>query len=213
MQWILMILWSAAVWELAKRHTRLLRLMFSAALFLSMGTQLALLALDGLLAWQAAVPLHLCSLFGLLSIGMVWHAPAPLYEACCFLGAPAAFLTLFFPAPAACSHPFGMQLAFHQLHVLVALMPFFWHCTQKPLPIDPRRTLVLGSGYILVVCFINQMFETNYLFLRAAPSGTPLEWMMRRGPILHLCSLVMLCMPVFRALAALYRQSRKYVIM
>ena len=198
---------------LSKRRPFLLRLMFSAALAASMGTQIFLLALDGLLTWQASIPLHLCSLFGILSIFMVWHAPALLYEACCFLGAPAALITLFFPAPAACSRPLLMALAFHQLHVLIALMPLFWHCTGKPLPVDPRRTLVSGSGYVLAVCLINRVFETNYLFLRAAPYGTPLAWMMRHGPVIHLCSLVMLCMPDFQALAAVYRQSRKYVIM
>ena len=213
MQWILTFLWSAAVLSLSGRRPRLLRLMISAALAASMGTQLLLLVFDGLLTWQAAVPLHLCSLFGVLCIGMVWYAPAPLYEACCFLGAPAAFAALFFPAPAACSRPFLMGLAFHQLHVLIALMPLFWHRTGKPLPIDPRRTLVLGSGYVLVACLINRLYETNYLFLRAAPAGTPLEWMMRRGPVIHLCALVMLCMAAFQALAAAYRQSRKYVIM
>jgi len=209
MQWVLLIGWSAFILRSAHRHTRLLRPLMAGALAGAMGTQLALLWVDGRFTWDTALPLHLCSLFGVLSIPMLWRAPQPLFEACCFLGAPGAFLTLFFPAVASSSHPFLMRFAFFQLHVLVALMPLYWFATGKPLPSDPRRTLVMGSGYLVFVSLINRIFDTNYLFLRIAPAGTPLSWLFEHGNGFYLCALVMLAIIVFSILAPFYAQSRK----
>ena len=102
-----------------------------------------------------------------------------------------------------------MNFAFFQLHVLLALLPLHWHQTEKPLPADPRRTMVAGSGYLLFICGINRVFGTNYLFLRSAPLGTPLYWLQKHGQTVYLCALVMLCMTAFNCLSVLYTQSRK----
>ena len=209
MQWVLLGVWSGLIACLSRRRTSLLRLLMAAGFVTAMGTQIMLLWLDGRLAWEHALPLHLCSLFGVISIPLLWRPVQPLFEAVCFLGAPGAFLTLFFPAVASSAHTFWMQLAFFQLHVLLALMPLYWYATGKPLPEDPRRTLVMGSGYLVFVCLINRLFGTNYLFLRAAPIGTPLHWMFRRGPVFYLCALVMAAMLIFSTLAPVYAQSRK----
>ena len=102
-----------------------------------------------------------------------------------------------------------MQGAFYQLHVLVALMPLYWHAQQKPLPTDPRITLVAGSGYLTFICAFNRLFNTNYLFLRSAPHGTPLDFLFQHGTAFYLCALVLLAMLVFSGAAAVYAQSRK----
>lgn len=208
-QWLILILWSFAVLGLTPRWKNTARILIAAGLAAAMCTQLLLLQLDGMLTPESALPLHLCSLFGVLSILMLWKTPDILHEALCFLGAPAAFLTLFFPAVVRCSHPQLMQAAFYQLHALIALTPLYFHRTGKPLPADPRRTLVIGSGYLVLVCLINRLFGTNYLFLRAAPVGTPLEWLFRHGPAVYLCSLEMLCMLVFSVLKPVYAYFRK----
>lgn len=89
-----------------------------------MAMQIMLLWLDGQLTLQTGLPLHLCGLFGVLSIPMLlWRAPQPLYELSAFLAGPAAAVTLLFPAVIESSRPVLMRLAFLQLHVLVALTP------------------------------------------------------------------------------------------
>lgn len=207
MQWFLLAMWSALILRAAR--SRWLRPALALGLMSAMGMQLLLLKADGLFTWENALPLHLCSLFGVLSIPMLWRSCPPFEEAVCFLGAPAAFLTLFFPAVIRCSHPFLMQAAFYQLHALLSLMPLFFHRTGKPLPTDPRRTLVMGSCYLVFICLFNRLFGTNYLFLRAVPLGTPLEWLFRHGPAFYLCALVMLCMLVFTLLKPVYAYFRK----
>ena len=208
MQWGLVVLWGTAI---AVGKPKWVRLAMTLGLAGAMVTQLVLLHLDGLLTVETALPLHLCGLFGCLSIPLLWLESRPLYEASAFLAAPAAFLTLFFPAVIECSHPVLMALAFGQLHVLVALTPVFLWRTGKPLPTNPRRTLILGSGYLLFIWAFNRAFGTNYLFLRAAPAGTPLEVIHMRGEAFYCCALAMLCMPVFSLLQGLYVrvQSRK----
>ncbi len=209
MQWLFLGVWSAIVWYGTLIDGRWLRPVMALGLLCAMGTQIGLLLLDGLFTWESALPLHLCSLFGVLSIPALWYAPTVLTEALCFLGAPGAFLTLFFPAPAYCSHPLLMQAAFFQLHVLVALMPFFFYSAKKPLPTDPRRTLVLGNGYLLFICLVNRLWKTNYLFLRAAPMGTPLAWLFEQGILFYLCALEILCILVFSLLKPFYAHLRK----
>ena len=69
---------------------------------------------------------------------------------------------------------------------------------------DNRRALVLASGYLLAVAAFNRAFHTNYLFLSAAPAGTPLRWLASRGGAFYVCALALLCMTAMRLLAGLY---------
>lgn len=207
---LLMALWGGAVWWGAGRTGRegVVRGVMAVGLAASMAVQLALLQLDGQLTLQTGLPLHLCGLFGVLSIPMLlWRAPQPLYELSAFLAAPAAAVTLLFPAVIASSRPVLMRLAFLQLHVLVALTPVMLWRAGKPLPTDPRRALVLASGYLLAVAAFNRALNTNYLFLSAAPAGTPLKWLYVRGGGYYICALAMLCMVVLRLLADAYRHT------
>ena len=98
---LLMALWGGVVWWGAGRTGRegVVRGVMAVGLAASMAVQLALLRLDGQLTLQTGLPLHLCGLFGVLSIPMLlWRAPQPLYELSAFLAAPAAAVTLLFPA-------------------------------------------------------------------------------------------------------------------
>ena len=207
---LLMALWGGVVWWGAGRTGRegVVRGVMAVGLEASMAVQLALLRLDGQLTLQTGLPLHLCGLFGVLSIPMLlWRAPQPLYELSAFLAGPAAAVTLLFPAVIASSRPVLMRLAFLQLHVLVALTPVMLWRAGKPLPADPQRALVLASGYLLGVAAFNRAFRTNYLFLSAAPAGTPLKWLYARGGGYYVCALAMLCMVVLRLLAHVYRRA------
>lgn len=203
--WTIIILWGTQ----RPRRVVYLRRVMACGLAFSMGMQLLLLKVDGLLCLETGLPLHLCGLFGVLSIPMLWRAPTALTEASAYLAAPAAFFTLFFPAVISCTHPGWMRFAFYQLHALVALMPLFLFRTGKPMPQHPHKTLLLGIGYLLVVDAFNRVLSTNYLFLRAAPAGTPLAAFLARGKAFYICSLLMLCMVVFSWLNRLYGYFRK----
>lgn len=207
--WLLVILWGTS----SARRIFILRFVLTFGLISAMGMQMLLLHLDGQLNLQTGLPLHLCGLFGILCIPLLWHTPAPLFEALVFLGAPAAAMALLFPAPSSSSHPLLIQWAFFQLHAILALTPLFFLRTGKPLPVCAHRALVLGNGYLVFVCAFNRIFQSNYLFLRLAPSGTPLALLFSRGSMFYLCSLELLCMLILSLLMPLYAQSRKYVIM
>ncbi len=205
MQWILVAVWGAAIFFCVRRRLILsIRILIAAGLMMAMAVQLVILAMDGLLTIETGLPLHLCGLFGVLSIPMLWYAPEPLWEMDAFLAGPAAAITLFFPAIIRCSHPKLMAFAFYQLHALIALTPVFLHMAGKPLPKDPRRTLLLGSGYLLFIGAFNRAFGTNYLFLRQAPANTPLALFLSRGTAFYICSLLLICMTIFLQLKRFY---------
>ncbi|MBR3874207.1 MAG: YwaF family protein [Clostridia bacterium] len=216
MQWIIGVFWGIGV-VLCAHSTRLIqpfRILMACGLGISMLLQLWLLKLDNMLTLETALPLHLCGLFGVLSILMLWYAPKPLWELSAYLAAPAAFITLFFPAVIPCTHPKLMAFAFYQLHVLVALTPVFLTCTGKPLPKRPQRAFVLGNGYLLFISAFNCAFQTNYLFLSAAPVHTPLALLFSRGRLFYVCALEMLCMLIFSCLQGLYCQlSMKHALL
>ena len=136
MQWIVLALWGLLmVFCLRLGWHRPFRFLTSFGLASAMLCQLLLLQLDGMLTVETAFPLHLCGLFGVLSIPLLYCSRGPLWEASAFLAAPAAFITLFYPAVMNCSHPFLMKAAFYQLHVLIVVTPVFLFCTGKPLPV------------------------------------------------------------------------------
>ena len=209
----LLAAWAAALWYGTGRPARAhaFRWLMVCALALSMLTQLWLLGLDGLLTLETGLPMHLCGLFGVLSIPMLlWRAPEALYELSAFLAGPAAAVTLLFPAVMRCSHPQLMRFAFLQLHALVALVPLAFFRMGKPLPSDPRRALVLGNGYLVAVSAFNRLAHTNYLFLSAAPAGTPLTVLRSKGGAYYICALEITCMLTFAWLSRLYGRMNAY---
>ena len=209
MQWFTAAAWGALVVALTPAHGRALRHWMAAGLALAMAAQLWLLRMEGLLTLETGLPLHLCGLFGVLSIPLLYTKTPWLYELSAFLAAPAALSALAFPAVVPCRYPTLMLLAFSQLHALVALSPVYLWRMGKPLPTDPRRALVLGSGYLLLISAFNRATGANYLFLRSAPTGTPLWTLFARGGAFYVCSLALLCMTVFSLLSNLYGYLRK----
>lgn len=207
MQWGMLMVWCALAYYGASAPRRTITaVMLAAGLILSMGSQLWLLYLDGQLTLAAGLPLHLCSFSAVVSILLCCHYHATGYHFLLMLGAPGALLALSFPAMVASRYPLAMAIAFYRLHaVIVATAVFFWR-QQKPLPTNPRRVFLAGNGLLLFAALANQLTGANYLFLRAAPSGTPLAWLIRPGYAVYAASLEMLCMLLLSWLMPLYRR-------
>lgn len=152
------------------------------AAYAAMAAQELILLLDGRLRWSNALPLHLCSLMGLLTLPMLLTRRRMLWHWSLFLGMPGAALALLFPSILATSQPEVTALAFHLLHCVVLLVPLL----PFSLGIRPRPSgAVCSMLFLLVLGFIdlgvNALTGGNYLFLEAPASGTPLAWMARRG--------------------------------
>ncbi len=206
MQWIqllacgLLTLWAAQ----KPQRARTWAWGISAGLLLSMGMQMVLLGEVGKLTVNTAAPLHLCSMMGLLSIPMVLLRRRWLYSFSMLLGMPCALLALLFPAIAACQRPALMAFAFYQLHVLIVCAPLLLLFQGFPLSLNPRPVFLAANGYMVVVSLFNRLFHTNYLFLRLAPPGTPLEWISVHGALGYVLSLEMIAILALTFLSALY---------
>lgn len=203
MRWLSLLMWTMlAVYGGRRPGRRLLTAaMLTAGLAVSMAGQMFLLWQDGLLSLQTGLPLHICGMMAALSIPLVWLRPGWLYGFSLYLGMPCAAMALVFPAVISCSRPLLMAAHFDRLHGLILACGLFVMAQEKPLPRSGAPAFLLGSGYLLFVWRINFAIGSNYLFLRAAPRGTPLEWLVARGEGFTLCSYLLLAMVVIRLMS------------
>lgn len=204
MQLMEAILWTLAAVYGARRHRQLTAVLLTAGLLCSMGSQLWLLHLDGKLSLQTGLPLHLCSFSAIACVLLCMRFQKQLYHFVLLLGAPGALLALLFPSVIPSSYPLLMKVAFMRLHMLIPATVFYFHAQQKPLPKDPRYAFLLGNGLVLLAACANRLTGSNYLFLNAAPRGTPLALLIRQGYAVYIAGLEILCMLLLQLLCSLY---------
>ncbi len=212
MQWIQLILWMGlTLWAgQKKRRCRFFSYVICSGILFSMGTQLWILWGEGKLSLETAVPLHLCSMTGLLTLPMLLcfrFVPAcskSLFAFSTLLGAPCALMALCFPAIMETGHPMLMASAFFRLHVLILCAPLLLRGQGFALPTDPQGVMLFANFYLLGVTVFNRFFHTNYLFLYRPPYGTPLAFLAAQGSTVYALSLEMGALLLVTGLAALY---------
>lgn len=166
----------------ALRRYKRLSLMLGLTIWGAMLCQEAVLLLSGSLHWQTGLPLHLCSLAGVLTLPMLLTGSSVLWHFALCLGLPGAVLALIYPAIPQTAHPMLARASFCLLHAGLVIAPML------PFALGRRPTLrgageawlalmVLGAAAMAV----NGLLGSNYLFLRAPVPGTPLEWLARGG--------------------------------
>ena len=163
---------------LYRRYAWALGLLIATAMLVQEGV----LLLSGLLDWSNGLPLHLCSLLGVLTLPTLLGDSRMLRSAALLLGSPGALLALVFPSILATPWPFATALAFHTLHAGLLCEPWLmisggW----QPVPADAAR----AGGFLLLAglaaMIVNPVSGGNYLFLAYPIAGTPLAWLGRWG--------------------------------
>lgn len=161
-----------------RRFAWLLGLLIAGAMLIQEGV----LLLSGLMTWANSLPLHLCSLMGVLTLPMLLTRRRTLCSAALFLGVPGAVLALVFPAVLATPWPILTAAAFHTLHaglICAPLLPIAlgW----RPVPSDALRAggVLVAAG--LLALLVNPVCGGNYLFLAGPIAGTPLAWLGQWG--------------------------------
>ena len=150
-------------------------LLLGGAALCAMGGQLALLGVNGMLHLGTALPLHLCSLMGVLLYPALRCGSRRLWEISLYLGVPGGMGALMFPAILSCDQPMLMAFCFHLLHCTVVIGPWL------PLSLGwrPRPSgAAVAFGFLFlhacVALSLNHLAGTNYLFLNLPVAGTPL---------------------------------------
>lgn len=197
-----LLLWCTLAHYGAKEARQTTAAVLSCGLLVSMASQLWLLHLDGSLDLRSGLPLHLCGFSALLCLLLCWRWEEQLFHFVLLLGMPGALLALLFPAAAVCSRPLLMRTAFLRLHALIPAVCLFLLAQKRPLPSDPCRVFLLGNGLMLLAACTNDLTGSNYLFLRAAPLGTPLAWLIQPGYGVYIAGLWLLCMLLLSSLCA-----------
>lgn len=188
----------------ARRRYRIASAGLGGLILTAMAMQELLLLKAGLLTWQTGLPLHLCSLMGLLTLPMLWTRQPLLLNVSFFAGIPGAALALVFPAVVDTPWPRITALAFDALHaglVCAPLLPMAMGWRPEPGGAHGAWwTLLLAA---CVVSFVNGVTGANYLFLAGPVDGTPLVFLARWGSRVYRLLLMMLTTLVLTAEAAL----------
>ena len=148
----------------------------------AMAAQEGVLLAAGMLNWRTGLPLHLCSMMGVLALPMLVSGRRFLWHLSLYLGLPGAALAMLFPAVLPTPWPLTTELSFYALHAGLMLAPLL------PLGLGRRPSpqgAVAAGGFLLVaglaVMAVNARLGSNYLFVGWAVPGTPLELLARWG--------------------------------
>lgn len=148
----------------------------------SMAAQELILLFAGQLTWATGLPLHLCSLMGVLLLPALLTRWEPLMHALLFGGAPGALLALLFPAVADTPWPLWTGFFFRLMHAGLLCGPL----PALLLGWRPRPEGALQAWLTLLFCGIvamaaNALTGGNYLFLSGPVAGTPLMLLAQWG--------------------------------
>ena len=154
----------------------------------SMAGTTLMLALQGRI--QEAVPLHLCSVSA-LAAAMLAFVPVPgIVDFLWLLGMPGAVLALVFPAPAVSRWQTLFTACYVLTHALIVLIGLSALAMGEwPRAGRAPRMLVALQALAVTAFFANRALGTDFLFLAAPPSGTPLEWIYRADYGLYIAFL------------------------
>lgn len=170
---------------LIKRAHRLYRIMacsIGLLALLAMAAQMLMLWLCGLLSWRSALPLHLCSAMGLLTLPMLVLEKRWLWHIALYAGTPGALLALVFPAVQRVPWMSAMLLAFYTLHAAVALAPLLpLAMGERPDPLGTLNAAAFLCVLALCALLVNRVTGGNYLFLELPVPGTPLAALASHG--------------------------------
>ena len=148
----------------------------------SMSVTSTLVWLSGLDVLRTILPLHLCSACTVLCLFFYLKPMRRLFQFLYYIGLPGAALALCFPAVAVSRYQAAMDACFFLTHALIVFAPLLrMVCGERP---DPRSALPCWGvlvGFAALVYAANHLLGANYLFLMAAPPGTPLEWLWALG--------------------------------
>lgn len=165
-----------------------IRRILGVILLVSLCTTLGLLIGEG--RWREAIPLHLCSLSALAALILSVGPRAPLLDFLWYLGMPGALLALLFPAPAISRWQTLLNLSYFVTHALILLLPA-WAIGMGEHPRAGRTLPMMATLQIIALAAgaANHLLGTDFLFLSAPPTGTPLEAVFARGQGIYLLFL------------------------
>ncbi len=167
---------------------------------IAMLCQEAVLWRCGLLSWRTGLPLHLCSMMGLLTLPMLLSGRDSLRNLCFYLGMPGALAALVYPAVLVTPWPRLTQLSFFVMHAGVASAPLVpllagW----RPAPPGAVLAGVFLTLMAAVAAWVNGLTGGNYLFLSLPATGTPLAALATHGLLVYRLRLYAAAMAVLAA--------------
>ena len=203
-----MVLWRrCGVLPAVRRLYGLCAWLLGGGAWAAMLVQQGVMIFAGLSSWRSSLPLHLCSMVGLLTLPMLLTRSRWMWHVCLYLGMPGALMALLFPAVLETPWPRLTEVAFHLMHCCILLAPLL----PLALGMEPQPR---GAGTALLALLLlafaataaNAVTGGNYLFL----NGSPIGWMNQWGLTVWRIALAVLALMVLGAEAlTVYILTRK----
>ena len=170
--------------------------------------RLAILAKLGQLSVHV-LPLHLCGLAVWLCLLHAWSGADWLGQILYILCLPGAAAALLFPDWTA--YPPWNYFCVHSFVIHSAVVCYVVRQTKNGIIVPKMRGIGQSAAFLCVLVppmlVFNRTFDTNYLFLCAAPDGTPLvllwQWLGANGYLFGYATVIFLLMT---GMLALYRR-------
>ncbi len=192
-----MLMRGAGFFRRARQMERRMGVILGMTVLAAMLCQEAVLWRCGLLSWRTGLPLHLCSMMGLLTLPMLLSGRDSLRTLCFYLGMPGALAALVFPAVLVTPWPGLTRLSFFVMHAGVASAPLVPLLTGwRP---SPRGAVLAGMFLMLMAAlavWVNGLTGGNYLFLSLPVGGTPLAALANHGLLVYRLRLFAAAMAV-----------------
>lgn len=155
---------------------------------------------SGQLTWQTGLPLHLCSMMGVLTLPMLLTENRLLWHFALYAGMPGALLALIFPAVLDTPWPELTQLGFHGLHALLFLSPLLpLGLGRQPEAAGALHAWIILLGVGCAAMVVNALLGSNYLFLAGPAPVAPLLFLAQKGIWLYRLALALLSAVVIGA--------------
>lgn len=160
-------------------------------LLASMAVTEGLLLLEG--RWREAIPLHLCSISAIVSAVLAFCRWPGAMDFLWYLGMPGAALALVFPAPAVSCCQVLLNASYVTTHLMILLIPACRLAAgMRPRIRRTAEMLCVLLGIAIAAYGVNRRLGTDFLFLMAPPSGTPLVGLFSYGLTLYRLTLFVL---------------------
>lgn len=172
------------------KFTRITRRLYALFLLTTMSVQVAMIPLSGASVLRNMLPFHLCSFTAVVTIPMLFFNSQTLFQFCWYIGMPGALLALIFPSYGYSPWPNLARMIFLINHSLIFMAPIFMRVSGvKPTRKGTWQTLIIANILMVGALIANATLNTNYMFLSAAPLGTPLAFLAKFGKVIYILLL------------------------
>ncbi len=156
------------------QRRRMIGILFAAVIILCRGSRYIMDAFCGVFEWFDLFSLHICHIDLILLCICLIRPRKALFSFCFLIGIPAALSVALFPGSVHPAPGLPRAILFIMSHTLLVMGALYLLFVEKMKPTLKQYLWIAAAGNValIIVYFINQLLDTNFLYVNYAPVGT-----------------------------------------